>query len=127
MARVVHVNELPLRGISTQETTGDGSITIVPSDSGVMFVNKYTTGTTTYTLPTPAAAKGKWFWFYQAQGSADLKITSGTVNLFIGGGSETADYMDTNAQNEGDAAIVVSDGTYFYLLPLTGTWDKGDA
>ena len=125
MARVVHVNELPLRGISTQETTGDGSITIVPSDSGVMFVNKYIGGTTTYTLPTPAEAKGKWFWFYQAQGAADLKILSGTAGKFIGGGAETGDYMDTNAQNEGDAAIVISDGDFFYLIPLTGTWETG--
>ncbi|GAF71171.1 unnamed protein product [marine sediment metagenome] len=124
--RDVALNELPIRGLSINADAAGVSVTVAASDSGVIFVNKEDAGTVTYTLPEVADCKGKWFWFYQAQTGADLKILGGTADVFIGGGAEAGDYMDTNATYTGNACIVVGDGTSYYLLPLNGQWDTGN-
>ena len=124
--RDIALNELPIRGLSINADAAGQSVAVAASDSGIIFINKEDAGLVTYTLPAVADCAGKWFWFYNAQTAADLKILGGTADVFIGGGAEAGDFMDTNASYTGDAAIVFGDGTYYYLLPLHGTWDTGN-
>lgn len=119
--RDVVLSELPVRGISIQTTAdGDGSITIVPSDSGVIFVNKYTTGLTTYTLPTATAAKGKWFWFYNAQTSQAIKLLAADTTM-VAGGQAAYDYV-TSAADTGACGFVFSDGSKFFFVEIAAAW-----
>jgi len=127
--RNVMLNELPIRGISYNPVAasgGTGAITLVASDSGVIFVNKYVTGATTYTLPAVDSCEGKWFWFYNAQTSYGIVVTCTTADagLMIGGGQETYDKM-TSAATVGECGIVFSDGDYFYFYSVYGTWTAG--
>lgn len=122
--RDVALTELPIRGISTQtEAAGDGSITVVPSDSGVIFVNKYVTGNTTYTLPAVADCKGKWFWFYNAQTTKTL-IVDGDDTKMVGGGQAAYDYM-TGTADTGACGFVIGDGDFYYFFEIARDWSAG--
>jgi hypothetical protein len=127
--RNVALNELPIRGLSINPIAASGgtaSITLVPSDSGVIFINKYVTGTTTYTLPSVADCEGKWFWFYNANTSYGVVVTAATADatLMIGGGQEAYD-KQSSAATTGECGIVFSDGDYFYFYAIYGTWTAG--
>ena len=98
------------------------SIVRTDSDSGCIFINKEDAGTVTYTLPAVADSKGKWYWFYNAQTSAAIAITSGTASVFMGSDGATSSTMTTSTDAIGDSAIVICDGSYYYLIVLDGTW-----
>ncbi len=117
--RDVALSELPIRGISVN-TAADGEtpITLVGSDSGVMFVNYYAS-TTTYNLPAVVEGAGKMFWFYGAVAN-DILITSPTSTTLYGPTT-----LGTTCTGTGAVAIccmVVGDGTYYYAVPFVGTW-----
>jgi len=116
--RDIALSELPIRGISINTLTGaDADITVVPSDSGILFVNKYTTETT-YTLPAVADGAGKWFWFFNGQTSAEIKI-KGTTACIVG---DATDQYATGSADTGTCAFVIGDGTYYYLHEIYGDW-----
>jgi hypothetical protein len=127
--RDVALNELPIRGISFNPIAasgGTGAITLVPSDSGVIFVNKYVTGATTYTLPAVADCEGKWLWFFNAQTAYAIVVTCATADLglMVGGGYQTYD-KQTSAAEIGACGMVFSDGDYFYFYAIAHTWTAG--
>jgi len=119
--RDLAMTEMPMRGISINpESGGSAAITVVPSDSGLVFVNKYTTNTV-YTLPTATLCKGKYFWFFNAQATATIALTGGTADVMIGADDTAADTItDNNAI--GNWAFVIGDGTNFYVITGVGTW-----
>ena len=121
--RDVALSELPIRGIATQETTGDGSITLVPSDSGVIFINKYASGNTTYTLPAVADCEGKWFWFQTAQ-TANTLIVSGDENKMVGDGQTVYDTM-TGTADTGACGFLIGDGDFYYFFEIARSWSAG--
>ncbi len=117
--RDVALNELPLRGISINAETSDNTvaITVVPSDSGIIFINKETSGTVTYTLPAVALGKGKMFWFYEGT-AKQLDIYCATSSIIGDATGQTA----TGTAVLGTCAMVVGDGTYYYLFEISGAW-----
>ncbi len=124
-ARDVALNELNLRGISINPVAasgGSGAVTVVPSDSGIIFINKYVTGTTTYTLPAVADCAGKWFHFYNAQTSYALIIDLNTADtdVLIGNDITNGDSVTTAAET-GETFWIVGDGSYFYVFENHGT------
>lgn len=121
--RDVALNELPIRGICIEPTTGSGAVTVYPSDSGTIFINKYVTGDTTYTLPTAALSKGKWWWFFNAQTSYNITITGGTADVMFVDDDTAADSAYC-ADEIGECCMVVGDGTSFYVFAMHGTWTK---
>lgn len=116
--RDVALNELPIRGISINANTAANTvaITVVPSDSGIIFINKET-ATTTYTLPAVADGKGKMFWFYEGYAAA-IDIYCGTACIVGDATGQTA----TGTAVLGTCAMVVGDGTYYYLFEISGAW-----
>jgi hypothetical protein len=113
---------LPIRGISVNTLAGaTAAITVVPSDSGVMFVNKYTSATT-YTLPAVADGKGKCFIFYNSQTSAAIKLAISTAAII---GGDTTNKVATSDAVTGSCAMVIGDGSYYYLFVIAGTWTVG--
>ena len=58
VTRNTALNELNFRGISIN-VDDSNTVTIVPSDSGVMFMNKNTSLETNYVLPAVADSNGK--------------------------------------------------------------------
>lgn len=123
--RNVALTELPMRGIHINTLAeADASITVVPSDSGVLFVNKYTTETT-YTLPLVADGAGKAFWFYNGQGSAAIKVAAQTA-ILMGGDSATGTVL-TSSSNTSDSCVVFGDGTNYYGIILDGSWTSGSS
>lgn len=118
--RNVALTELPMRGISVEPTGGDGAVSVVASDSGVMFVNKYTTGDTTYTLPAVADASGKMFWFFNAQNTKSLVVSAPSNTMIMDDNLVTT--SATSASVGGECAFVICDGTDYYFHELHGTW-----
>ena len=116
--RDVALTELPIRGISIN--TADSAITLVASDSGVIFWNQYASATT-YTLPTAALGKGKWFWFINS-GAGGMVITDGAVDTMVGLNGVAFDTLtfSTGSAMIGAAAIAISDGTYWFVMPFAG-------
>lgn len=115
--RTVAWTELPFRGISVNPaSTGSAAITVVPSDSGVMFVNKYAS-TTTYTLPTVADAKGKLFVFFNAA-NADMVVEGGTEDAMVVENDAEADSNSfaTSSHKIGGCFAIMCDGTSYYCM-----------
>ena len=121
--RDVGLSELPIRGIAIETTSGTGAVTVYASDSGIMFINKYTTGDTTYTLPTAAASKGKWWFFFNAQTSYNITITGGTTDVMVVDEGTAADECYC-ADEIGECCMVIGDGTSYYVFVMHGTWTK---
>ena len=117
--RDIALTELPFRGISINPESGDeASIAIVPSDSGVIFINKETSsGTVTYTLPAVADGAGKWFWFFQG-GAVELIVSCATASI-VGDATGTTATCDSA---QGACGFVIGDGTYYYLHEISGDW-----
>jgi hypothetical protein len=120
--RTVALTELPFRGISVNDATdGSASVTVVASDSGVLFVNEYASATT-YTLPTVALAKGKMFWFFNV-GAGGIVLTGGTTDVMVGLNAAAADTctFSTGSAMIGASAAVFCDGTYYFVMVFAGT------
>ena len=120
--RDLALTSLPFRGIAINETGDSGSVTVVASDSGLLFINEYA-GTTTYTLPTVADMKGKWYTFY-GNVAQDIVITGGTADVMSGGTASAV--VDADKVTGGGAigiwCAVICDGTNYFVLPGVGTW-----
>jgi hypothetical protein len=118
--RDVALNELPIRGISINADGAGQSITVVSSDSGIIFINKEDAGNVTYTLPAVADGAGKWFWFYNAQTTGEIVITALTACIVSATSTYTSLTTSTNAI--GDCGLLIGDGTYWYFFNFVGTW-----
>lgn len=112
-ARDMALNEMNFRGISIN--TAETAITLVPSDSGIMFVNIYDPSETmvTYTLPAVADGKGKMFIFLNASNGGTSTVFNAPTACIKGRGTPRIAFR---TQNRGEWAIVVGDGTYYYLF-----------
>lgn len=125
--RDVALNELPIRGISINADTTDNvvEIQVVPSDSGVIFINKEVEGTVTYTLPSVAEGKGKWFWFFNGQTSAAIVVTAGAdTGVMVCTGYVDYDKM-TDSSIIGASGFVFGDGDKYYFVEIAPTWTAG--
>ena len=123
--RDVALTDLPIRGISINSAAdGAAAVTIVPSDSGVIFVNRYA-ATTTYTLPAVADTKGKWFWFY-SDVAQTLVVTGPTGSLDVMTGGTTSAAVDADLVTLtaviGGWGMVTSDGTNYFFFLIAGSW-----
>ena len=118
--RDIALTELPLRGISINTEAGDDTdITIVPSDSGVLFVNYESGSTVEYTLPAVADAAGKWFWFFTAV-AAKIKVTAPASTMYCG--ETTLQTSTFSASAIGEGGMCICDGNYYYFFEICGTW-----
>lgn len=122
--RNVPLTELNIRGFIINPDDGGIAKSVYASDSGCIFINKEDAGgTVVYTLPAVADCKGKWFWFYNGVDNAEISVKGTDTGQMYGPGSEGAqDDMITSGGDVGDSCIVFGDGTYYYVLPLVGTW-----
>lgn len=121
--RDIALNELPIRGLSINPASdGSAAITVVASDSGTMFINKFGTETE-YTLPAVADGKGKMFWFFNAQTSTAVLVTA-TTAIIMGVNSTTGTTL-TDGSNIGDCCLVIGDGTNYFGFVLSGSWTSG--
>ncbi len=118
VARTVGFTQMPLRGQHTNTATA--AYTLTRDDSGVFFVNQYTTNTT-YTLPAVADGKGCIFFFMNANTTSTLAITSPTADTFVCNDDATAT-TNTSGADCGSWAMVTGDGTYYYCWEGSGTW-----
>lgn len=119
--RDVALNELPVRGISINPISASGGttpITVVASDSGVMFVNRYASATT-YNLPAVADGKGKMFWFYDGVGQT--LIVYGPASSTVYGPTSLGQTL-TGTADIGICVMVVGDGDYYYAFCIHGGW-----
>jgi len=120
--RDVALSEQSWRGISINDaTSGSAAVTVVPSDSGVLFVNQYASATT-YTLPTVALAKGKWFSFFN-QGAAGMVITGASTDVMVGlnGAAYDTVTFSTSSYMIGACCDVFCDGTNYFVRVICGT------
>jgi len=118
VTRNTAVSEWNLRGLSVNPAAGTNTINIVPSDSGIMFINKNTSANTNYVLPTTIAdGDGKMFWFLNAQTSKDMIITA-PANTLVADNAVTANSVNMAANTVGYGAIIVGDGSKYYLFEL---------
>lgn len=116
--RDIALTNLPFRGLSINPTTADGSITVVASDSGTMFINKYA-GSTTYTLPPVAEGAGKWFWFYAAV-AEDVLVTAQSAIMMVA--DNLTQTTITSNGTIGDCLFVIGDGTNWFAFMVYATW-----
>ena len=120
--RDLALSSLPFRGIAINETGDSNAVTVVASDSGIMFVNEYA-GSTTYTLPTVSDMAGKWYIFYGNVAEA-IVIVGGTIDVMSGGSASAV--VDADQVTGGGAigiwCIVTCDGTNYFTFPGVGTW-----
>ncbi len=120
--RDVALTSLPFRGIAINDDTNNTtSVTVYASDSGILFINKKT-GTTTYTLPAVADGKGKVFLFYSYV--ANNLVIAGASSILVGGtsGAGIVGATVTLTALIGGWAVVIGDGSNYFVLPGVGTW-----
>ncbi len=110
--------EMPFRGIHVNTATA--AYTLTRDDSGLFFLNQYTTNTT-YTLPAVADGIGKIFFFMNANTTSTLAITSPTADTMVCNDDATAT-TNTCGADAGSWAMVIGDGTYYYCFEGSGTW-----
>jgi len=116
--RDVALSELPIRGISINPSTASGAVTVVASDSGTIFINKYA-GTTTYTLPSVATGAGKMFWFFGAIAN-DVVVYGPAATTVYGPAALGRTFTGTGAI--GICCMVIGDGTSYYAFAISGSW-----
>jgi hypothetical protein len=117
--RDLALSEMNLRGLIINGD-GDGvEVTVYPSDSGCIFVNKEDAGTVTYTLPALADSKGKMFWFFNAQTTAGIAVTAPSACMFAPDATATT---VTSGATTGACGFVICDGTNYYWFEIEGTW-----
>ena len=118
VARTWGYTGMPLRGVHINTATA--AYTLTRDDSGIFFINQYTTNTT-YTLPACADGAGCIFFFMNANTTSTLAITSPTADTLCANDDATAT-TNTSAADCGSWAMVVGDGTYWYCFEGSGTW-----
>lgn len=120
------LNELNFRGISINPGTGSTTINVVPSDSGVIFINKNTNANTNYALPAVALGDGKMWWFLNAQTDKDMVVTA-PANTLVADNSVVANNVSVASGNAiGHCCFIVGDGSKYYLFELGAlAWDTG--
>ena len=116
VTRNTALSEQNLRGISIN-VDDSNTVTIVPSDSGIMFINKNTTLNTNYVLPAVADADGKMFWFLNATPNAGYVITAPASTL-VANNTVSKSTATTGSNTVGISAIVVGDGSKYYLFEM---------
>jgi len=117
-ARDVALNEMNFRGLAIN--TDETAITLVASDSGIMFLQNYASATT-YTLPDVATGAGKMFMFLNANTAASTVITS-TTALIIGTTTAGAAKTTLTSIAVGDWGIIVGDGTNWFWFASPTVW-----
>ena len=116
--RDMGLSVLNLRGLAINDASNNtNSVTVYASDSGIMFINKNTTLNTNYVLPAVADADGKMFWFLNATPNGGYRITAPT-NTLVANNTAIKNYAATGANTVGIGAIVVGDGSKYYLFEL---------
>ena len=119
--RNVALSELNLRGISINAEAGNTtSISVVASDSGVMFINYETGGDVTYHLPAVADAAGKMFWFYDTVATNNIIITAPTNTMMNVNAAINTTITGANAA--GQNVIILCDGATYYAMEFSGVW-----
>lgn len=121
--RDIALNELAFRGISINAASGgSASVTVVASDSGVVFVNKYASATT-YTLPAVADCAGKWFWFFNVGAAGMIIASAGSLDDIFADGNASADTVtySTSSHMIGSACLVIGDGTNWHAMNIGAT------
>lgn len=115
VARTLGFTDMPLRGLHTNTDTS--AYTLTRDDSGIIFINSYTTGSCTYTLPACADGKGTFFMFYlgTSGASASIVITSPTSNTLNCSDDALATTL-TSGHVAGSWCLVIGDGTYWYVM-----------
>ncbi len=111
-ARDVALSEMNFRGFSIN--TDETAITLVASDSGIMFIQNYASATT-YTLPAVAEGAGKMFRFCNINTATSTLVTSTTALIkgtYTGGAAKTT----ITSAGVGDSVTIVGDGTYWYTI-----------
>ena len=117
--RTVALNEMNFRGLSIN--TGETSLAVAASDSGVIFIQNYASACT-YTLPSVAAGKGKMFIFVNANTATSTVIEAGSA-LIVGTTTAGDPKQTLTSVAVGDAAIVYGDGTNWFWVNLAiGAW-----
>ena len=111
-------SDIPLRGIHVNTATA--AYTLTRDDSGIFFLNQYTTNTI-YTLPAIADSKGFIAFFMNANTTSTIAITSPTADTMVANDDATAT-TNTCAADCGSWALVIGDGTYYYCFEGSGTW-----
>ena len=111
-ARDVALNETNFRGVSIN--TDETAITLVPSDSGIMFLQN-SASTTTYTLPSVADGKGKMFIFCNIN-TADKTVITSTTALIKGCVTAGAACTVLTSAGMGDFLMLIGDGSYWYAV-----------
>jgi len=115
-ARNVALNELNFRGINLNPVNTN-TVTLVPSDSGVIFINKNTGGDTNYVLPAVADSAGKMLWFFNGKTTKNIVITAPT-NTLIGDDVTAGNTCTTDANNAGAGAFCICDGTNWFMFDV---------
>ena len=119
--RDVALNELPIRGIAINDATANtASVTVYPSDSGIIFVNKFATATT-YTLPAVADSAGKMFWFFNV-GAGGMLITA-PADTLVGehDAAGTTITFDDTSHMIGVGGMAICDGTNYFWFNMCFT------
>ena len=119
-ARDVALNEMNFRGISVN--TAEAAITLVPSDSGIIFIQHYASATT-YTLPAVADCAGKMFLFINANTNTSTVVYSVASDI-VGKHTSGAVSQTLTSAAIGDFLILVGDGTYFYTIAGVNDWTR---
>ena len=118
-ARDVALNEMNWRGLSIN--TAETAITLVASDSGIIFLQNYAIACT-YTLPDVATGAGKMFMIVNVNTATSTVITSTTALIK---GTYTAGAAKTTITSGamGDSVVIVGDGSYWYTMAgFKGAW-----
>lgn len=110
-----------MRGISLNADGAGTAITVVPSDSGICFVNNEDADTVTYTLPAVADCEGKIFFFYNNQTTQNIAVTGGTAAKISANDHTGYDTVTDNGV-VGNWGFVIGDGDYYYFFAGSGTW-----
>ena len=118
-APTVLYGDVPLIRAVVRSETSDTATTVTGDDSGTLFVN-LATAIHTYTLPTLTLGKGKSWVFFNADGTAQIKIVSGTATKLKTSDAAVTTVTETNHEI-GGCMLVICDGTWFYCLEIYGT------
>ncbi len=97
--------------------TKTGNYTVTNADSFTLLVANNASTDVEFTLPTTTNAKGCVF-FFASLGAAGMTITGGTADKMVTLNEADADKIafTTNNQKIGAAAIVICDGTNYYVF-----------
>lgn len=123
-APTVLLGLVPLIRAIVRSSTSATATTVTADDSGTLFVD-LSTSAHNYTLPTIALGAGKHWVFFNGQTTAAITITGGTESVMMVNDSVIAKSV-ASGHVIGDCALVVCDGTYYYVFAITGTWTKAD-